>query len=386
MVSPLHAGLRAASRVVALGRPARSPGAPVNVPVHLTSTFVADGDVGYGRVSNPTWEALEEVLASLEGTEEGMALAFASGLSAVSAVVALVPVGGVVVVPQHAYNGTTALLADREAAGVLTVRRVAAGVDGRFDTAALVEAGGGADLVLLESPTNPMMEVVDVAAVVRGLEERYGPDRAVVACDNTFATPLAQRPLELGADVVVHSATKYLAGHSDVLLGAVVVAGGRTDLRERLHTHRTLHGAIPGPVEAWLVLRGVRTLHVRLERASATAALLAGRLEEHPAVERVRYPGFGAMVSIEVTGGAEAAERVTAATRLWTHSTSLGGVESQLERRRRYPLEVETVPVNLVRLSVGVEDAEDLWADLVQALEQAPQQALPQATQQPPQG
>ncbi|RIK16832.1 MAG: cystathionine gamma-synthase, partial [Acidobacteria bacterium] len=296
MVSPREPRLRAASRVVALGRPDRVAGAPVNVPVHLTSTFVAGGDVGYGRVSNPTWEALEEVLASLEGTGEGMALAFASGLGAVAAVVALVPVGGVVVVPRHAYNGTTALLDERGAAGALTVRRVATEDDARSGTTALVEACGDADLLLLESPTNPMMEVIDVAAVVGALEERYGTDRPLVACDNTFATPLAQRPLELGADLVVHSATKYLAGHSDVLLGAVVVADGRSDLRERLHTHRTLHGAVPGPAEAWLVLRGVRTLHVRLERAAATAALLVPRLERHPAVERVRYPGFGAMV------------------------------------------------------------------------------------------
>ena len=177
--------------------------------------------------------------------------------------------------------------------------------------------------------------------------------------------------LEWGVDVVVHSATKYLAGHSDVLLGAAVVAPERADLLERLHTHRTLHGAIPGPMEAWLVLRGVRTLHVRLERASATAALLAERLTAHPAVERVRYPRFGAMLAVEVAGGADAAEAVCALVGVWTHSTSLGGVESQLERRRRHPLEVRSVPENLVRLSVGIEDAEDLWADLEQALRSA---------------
>ncbi|AXH96493.1 trans-sulfuration enzyme family protein [Ornithinimicrobium avium] len=365
MLSTPHASLRAASRVVALGRPQRVPGAPVNVPVHLTSTYVSGGEVSYARVSNPTWEALEEVLASLEGTDEGMALAFASGLGAVAAVVALVPVGGVVVAPRHAYNGTSGLLAEREAAGALIVRRV-----GAEDTGGIVAACEGADLLLLESPTNPMMELTDVAAVVRGLDERWGTDRPVVACDNTFATPLLRRPLEQGADVVVHSATKYLAGHSDVLLGAVVVAGERTDLLERLHTHRTLHGAVPGPSEAWLVLRGVRTLHVRLERASATAALLVDRLTGHPAVERVRFPGFGAMLCLEVAGGQEAAERVCAATRLWTHSTSLGGVESQIERRRVHALEARTVPVNLLRLSVGVEDAEDLWEDLAQALAQ----------------
>ena len=353
--------LSPATRAVALGRPERTPGAPVNPPVTLTSTYLAGAPVNYARVSNPTWEALEEVLGALEG---GHALAYASGMGAIAAVVSLVPVGGVVVVPRHAYNGTTALLAERAAAGALTVRTVEAD-----DVAAIVAAAAGADLLLLETPTNPMMEVTDVPAVLAGLsrEDR----RPVVAVDNTFATPVAQRPLEWGVDVVVHSATKYLAGHSDVLLGAAVVAPERADLVERLHTYRTLHGAIPGPMEAWLVLRGVRTLHVRLERASATAALLAERLTAHPAVERVRYPRFGAMLAVEVAGGADAAEAVCALVGVWTHSTSLGGVESQLERRRRHPLEVRSVPENLVRLSVGIEDAEDLWADLEQALRSA---------------
>lgn len=370
--------LSPATRAVALGRPPREPGAPVNPPVTLTSTYIADGTVNYGRVSNPTWEALEEVLGSLEG---GTALSYSSGMGAIAAVVGLVPVGGVVVAPRHVYNGTSALLAEREAAGALTLRRVEAA-----DTAGIVDASDGADLLLLESPTNPMMELTDIAAVMRGLRDgattaatpttpatpatgtSRRSARPVVALDNTFATPLAQQPLGLGVDAVIHSATKYLAGHSDVVLGAVVVSPHRPDLLERLHTYRTLHGAIPGPMEAWLVLRGVRTLHVRLERASATARLLADRLAGHPAVARVRYPGFGAMISIEVAGDVAAAEAVCAATRLWTHSTSLGAVESQIERRRRHPLEATTVPETLLRLSVGVEDPEDLWTDLDQAL------------------
>ncbi|WP_131106103.1 trans-sulfuration enzyme family protein [Ornithinimicrobium sufpigmenti] len=354
-----HEQLTAATRAVALGRPERAPGAPVNVPVAFTSTYVADGEINYARTSNPTWEALEEVLGSLEG---GSARVFGSGLAAVSAVISLVPIGGVVVAPQHAYNGTTGILGERSAAGALTVRTVPAD-----DVEAIVTACAGADLLLLESPTNPMMEVTDVPAVLRELAERYGDRRPVVVCDNTFATPLVQQPLSWGADAVVHSATKYLAGHSDVLLGAVVVSPQRADLAARLHTHRTLHGAIPGPMEAWLVLRGIRTLSVRLERATASAREIAERLGEHPAVGRVRYPGFGAMLSIEV-GSEETAEAVCARTRLWTHSTSLGGVESQIERRRRHPLEVPTVPVDLIRLSVGIEDVEDLWTDLDQAL------------------
>lgn len=357
------AGLAAATRAVALGRPVRDAGAPVNVPVAFTSTFVADGEVDYARVSNPTWEALEEVLGSLEG---GRSLVFASGMGAIAATMSLVPVGGMVVAATHVYNGTTGLLAERERAGALTQRRV-----DPEDVAAIVEACDGADVLHLESPTNPMMEVTDIAAVVRGLDERYGDARPIVVCDNTFATPLAQQPLTWGADVVVHSATKYLAGHSDVLFGAVVVSGERPDLLERLHSHRSLTGAIPGPMEAYLVLRGVRTLHLRLERAQANASALVERLEGHASVERVRYPGFGGMVSIEVAGGVRGAEAVCAATRLWVHSTSLGGVESQIERRRRHRLEVDTVPENLLRLSVGVEDVEDLWADLSQALTRA---------------
>ena len=169
---------------------------------------------------------------------------------------------------------------------------------------------------------------------------------ALTVCDNTFATPLVQQPLADGVDVVLHSVTKYLSGHSDVILGALVTPptdAGRA-LHARLSTARLLGGAIAGPMETWLALRGLRTLHVRLERATANARELAARLEGHPAVARARYPGFGAIIAIEVQGGAEAAERVAAATTLWTHATSLGGVESQIERRRRYPAEPHDRP------------------------------------------
>ncbi|MGN6637124.1 MAG: trans-sulfuration enzyme family protein, partial [Oryzihumus sp.] len=249
-------------------------------------------------------------------------------------------------------------------AGRLEVRRVDIS-----DTAAVVAALDGADLLWVESPTNPTLEVADVPALVAAAHDRG----AVVVCDNTFATPLVQKPLADGADVVMHSVTKFLSGHSDVVLGATVTAPterGR-ELQERLAHHRLIHGAIAGPVETWLALRGMRTMHLRVERATANAATLAERLGGHPAVERVRYPGFGAVVSIEVCGGPEAAERVSAAVRLWTHATSLGGVESLVERRRRISTEPLTVPENLLRLSVGVEDVEDLWRDLDRALRQA---------------
>ncbi|MDC5697227.1 PLP-dependent transferase [Intrasporangium calvum] len=343
--------------LVSAGRPAPEPGAAVNPPVVLSSTFLADGAVNYARVGNPTWQAFEEAVGRLEG---GRALVHASGMGAISAALALLPAGGTIVAPDTTYNGTGDLLRAFEEAGG-AVRRVAA-----IDTDGFLTALDGADLLWLESPTNPLMDVIDLATVLGAA--RAGGVVSVV--DNTLPTPLGCQPLTLGADVVVHSATKYLAGHSDVLLGVTVTADderGRS-LGERLHRHRTLGGAIPGPMEVYLGLRGLRTLALRLERATANAAELARRLDGHPGVERVRYPGTGAMLSVDVVGGAESAERVCAATRVWVHSTSLGGVESQLERRRRHPSEAPTVPDNLVRLSVGIEHVEDLWADLDQAL------------------
>ncbi|MGZ4627457.1 MAG: trans-sulfuration enzyme family protein [Oryzihumus sp.] len=353
--------LAPASLLVSAGRPPRVPGAGVNAPLELTSTYVADGEVNYARAGNPTWTAFEEALGALEG---GTALVFASGMAAVAAALSLAPERGVVVAPTHAYNGTGSILGDLADAGRLEVRRVDIS-----DTTAVVAALDGADLLWVESPTNPMLEVADVPALVAAAHEQG----AVVVCDNTFATPLVQQPLADGADVVMHSVTKFLSGHSDVVLGATVTAPTERgcELQGRLAHHRLVHGAIAGPVETWLALRGMRTMHLRVERATANAAVLAERLGGHPAVERVRYPGFGAVVSIEVCGGAEAAERVSAAVQLWTHATSLGGVESLVERRRRISTEPLTVPENLLRLSVGVEDVEDLWRDLDRALRQA---------------
>jgi cystathionine gamma-synthase len=365
-----------ATIVVSAGRPAAVPNAALNVPVTLTSSYVASdgaprpGDLGYGRWTNPTWESFEEALGALEG---GRALLFGSGMAAIAAVLSLLPEGPsqgpsqgrsdgppVLVLPRHAYNGTLALVADLASRGRLAPRPV-----DLHDTPAVTAALPGADLVWIETPTNPLLEVADIAALTAAGHSAG----ALVAVDNTFATPLRQRPLQDGADVVVHSVTKYLAGHSDVVLGAAVTTD--QGLLGRLHAHRTLHGAIPGPLEAFLALRGLRTLHLRVERSEANAAELARRLGGHPAVDRVRYPGFGSIVSIEVAGGADGAERVAAAVRLWVHMTSLGGVESSLERRRRHSGEPVTVPENLLRLSVGIEDVEDLWNDLSAALSAA---------------
>ena len=350
--------LSPATRVVALGRPDRVPGAGVNAPLELSSTYVADGPVNYARAGNPTWSAFEEALGSLEG---GDALVFASGMAAVSAALSLVAPGAVVVAPGAAYNGLVATLSDAHRDGRLVVRWV-----DPADTDTTVAALEGADLLWLESPSNPLLDVADIARLTAAARERG----AIVVCDNTFATPLVQQPLTEGVDVVVHSVTKYLSGHSDLLLGATVTPAterGR-EHHARISRHRLLGGAIAGPVETWLALRGLRTLHLRVERATGNARELAARLGKHPGVDRVRYPGFGGIVSVEVPGGAEGAEAVAAATRLWTHSTSLGGVESQIERRRRQPGEPEQVPESLLRLSVGIEDVEDLWRDLDQAL------------------
>ncbi|WP_353826884.1 trans-sulfuration enzyme family protein [Agromyces sp. SYSU T0242] len=342
---------------VHVGRPARDPDAPMSTPVHLASTFHAGGPAAYGRYGNPSWTAFEEALGALEG---GSCVALASGMAAISAVLSLVPTGGTAVAPRHSYTGTIGLLHDLAATRGVVVRLV----DVR-DTAGIAEAAVGADLVWVESPTNPALEVADLAAIARAAREAG----ALTAVDNTFATPLLQRPLAEGADLVVHSATKSISGHSDVLMGAVIARDD--DLLERIVAHRSLHGAVPGPFETFLALRGLRTLHVRLERAQATARELVRRLDGHPSLEEVRYPGFGAIVSIVVAGGADAAERVAAATRVWVHATSLGGVESQLERRRRWPAEAETIPDGLVRLSVGLEHVDDLAEDLEQALARA---------------
>jgi cystathionine gamma-synthase len=378
--------LAPASELVHLGRPAAEPGAPVNPPVVLSSTYHQGGAVAYGRDGNPTWDAVEEVIGALEG---GRAHLFASGLAAISSLLETLPVPAWVVVAGDSYNGTRRFLLDVAGRGRLRLRTVDA-----VDTAATLEvcaqiaAGpdrsgrpgggfGGVGILWLESPSNPLLAIADLPALVDGAR-KLGFD---VVVDNTFCTPLLQRPLEFGADAVVHSCTKLMSGHSDVVAGAVVSA--RSDVSDAVAVRRSLHGAIAGPWEAWLLLRGMRTLDVRLERAQASAGELASRLATHRAVERVRYPGlaqdpgherarrqmsgFGTIVSFEVKGGAAAAEAVACSVRLATAGTSLGGVETLIERRGRWEGE-HGVPPALLRMSVGIEHVEDLWADLDRAL------------------
>jgi cystathionine gamma-synthase len=344
-----------ATTAVTAGRPEHLPDAPLNVPITMASTYVATGEMEYGRYANPTWTAFEDALGALEG---GRCLSFASGLSVVATVLDLVGQGATVVAPRHAYNGTVMQLADLEARG-----RVSARLVDITDTEAVVKACDDAALVWLESPTNPALEIADIETIAAAAHQ----NAAYVVVDNTFATPLRQLPLTQGADLVVHSATKYLSGHADAVLGAVVVTDDQ--LYDVLKGRRDLIGAIPGTLEAWLALRGMRTLHLRVDRAESNATELARRLREHPAVDEVRYPGFGGIVSVVLVGGADAADLLTRSTTLWVHATSLGGVESTFERRRRWKSEPATIPDGLVRLSVGIEDVDDLWADLAQAFD-----------------
>lgn len=355
---------------VMAGRGAPSPGAPLNVPPVLASNFQLGSERAYSRDGGTsTWEAFEELLGGLEG---GEAVAFASGMGAAAAVFDLLPVGATVVLGDDCYQGVAGLAAAGAAQGRWRLVRV--GVE---DTSHCVELAADADLVWLESPSNPLLEVADLPTICAATRKAD----ALVVVDSTFATPLVQRPLELGADLVMHSATKYLGGHSDLLLGAVVAT---SDERARqLRERRELAGATPGALEAYLAIRGMRTLALRLQRASATAAALADRLARHPAVAVVRYPGrpdhpthatarsfmagFGAVVSFDVQGGPEPADAVCRSVRIIRHATSLGGVESTIERRAAIPGQTH-LPPGLLRLSVGCEHLDDLWRDLQQAL------------------
>ena len=269
---------------VTAGRPERVVDAPLNPPVVFASTYVGSHDttgdaLGYGRYGNPTWAALEEAIGALEG---GPAITFASGMAAAYAVLELVPAGAVVVIPHNCYLGVAAAVDERAARHGWTVRRVNVA-----ETAEVLQAAEGADLVWIESPTNPTIEVADLPAIGAGL-----PDRARFVVDNTFATPLLQRPLESGADIVLHSGTKLIAGHSDVLLGALVTREGDTETFAALDAIRRAFGASPGPMEAYLALRGLRTLPLRLAQAQASAQVLAERMVAHPTVRAVRYPGL----------------------------------------------------------------------------------------------
>lgn len=357
------------SWLVSAGRPTE-PGSPLNVPLVPASNFIIGQGREYSRDDGtPTWEALEHIVGSLE---TGKAVVFSSGMAAIAAVFDLLDVGAQVVLPDDCYQGVAGLATAGAVRGRWSVARLT-----MDDTAAWVEACRSADLVWLESPSNPLLAVADLETICAAPRKRG----AIVAVDNTFATPLNQQPLAFGATVSLQSATKFIGGHSDLLAG---VATTREEaLWHQLKKTRELTGATLGTLEAFLAVRGARTLAVRLERAQASAAVLAERLMSHPRVSCVRYPGlashpthttakrvlkgFGTIISFDVAGGAEAADIVCRKTELIHHATSLGAVESTMERRAAIPGQ-EHLPPSLLRLSVGIENVDDLWMDLSSAL------------------
>jgi len=363
------------------GEPDPRTGAVVP-PISLASTFAQDGvgrDRGYeySRSGNPTRAALERHIAALEGAAHGYA--FASGLAAEDALLRLLGPGDGLLLSDDAYGGTHRLAARVHVPAGLQLR-----TSRLSDTDAVRgDWPEGTRMVWIETPTNPWLRIVDIEAVAAIARERG----ALVVVDNTFATPALQRPLDLGADVVVHSTTKYLGGHSDVVGG--FVATDDPELAERIGFLQNAAGAVPGPFDCYLVHRGCRTLHLRMERHGQNAAAIAEALDGHPAVREVLWPGlvshpghevaarqmrgFGGMVSLRLAGGADAAVAMCERTRLFTLAESLGAVESLIEHPARMTHAsvagtTSAVPEDLVRLSVGVESADDLLADLREAL------------------
>jgi len=364
--------------------PDKETGAVV-VPIHQASTYQQDGvaqlrgGYEYSRGGNPTRTALEECLAALEGGRRG--LAFASGLAAEDALLRVVcSPGDHAVVPGDAYGGTYRLFAKVHQRWGLDFTPAAGNqVD---DFRAAIEPGR-TKVVWVETPTNPLLGIVDLAAVAAVAHDAG----ALLVVDNTFASPYLQQPIALGADVVVHSTTKYMGGHSDVIGGALVTADA--DLGEQVAFAQFAMGPVPGPFDAWLVLRGVKTLGVRMDRHSANAERIVEMLTAHPKVTQVLYPGlpdhpgheiaakqmksFGGMISFRVAGGEHEAIAICNRAKLFMLAESLGGVESLIEHPAKMthasvansPLEV---PGDLVRLSVGIEAVDDLLEDLTQAL------------------
>lgn len=354
-------------------------------PLHVASTFIRDPDnlyrsgYGYGRPDNATVRQAEAVIATLESAQEAML--FASGMAAATAVVLALDPPAHVVAPQVMYWALRHWLTTDAVRFGYRVDLV-----DMADVAAIERAvkPGETKLVWIETPANPLWTLTDIAAVA-GIAHRAG---ATLAIDSTAATPVFTRPLELGADIVMHSATKYLNGHSDVIAGALATARKDTPLWGRITAIRARHGAILGPFEAWLLLRGLRTLDVRVRTAAQSAALLAARFAAHAAVSHVLYPGlaahpghdvalrqmvggFGGMLSIRLKAGERAAIDAAARVGIWKRATSLGGVESLIEHRASVEGPGSPCPPDLLRLSVGLEDPDDLYDDLDRALRAA---------------
>ena len=377
-----------ATRAIHAGQEPDPATGAVVVPIYQTSTFAQDA-VGkhrgyeYSRTGNPTRAALEQCIAALEGGAHG--LAFASGMAAEATVMQLLKPGDHTLAVDDLYGGSYRLFRHVLEPMGLTFSFV----DGSNLTAVEKAMTDRTRMVWVESPTNPLLKLVDINAVSKLAHAR----QALLVADNTFMSPYFQRPLSLGADIVVHSATKYLGGHSDVIGGTLVV--NRDDIFERLAFLQNAVGGVPGPMDAWLVLRGLKTLAIRMREHDRNARLVAAFLSEHPKVARVFYPGlpknpqrelaqrqmsgFGGMISFEVKGGLEPARRVVERTQLFTLAESLGGVESLIElpavmTHASIPAETRRahgVADGLVRISVGIEDVADLISDLDRALAQA---------------
>jgi cystathionine gamma-synthase len=358
---------------ITVGRPPSRPDSSLNPPIMLSSTFHAGGSVGYGRYGNETWTALESAIGAFES---GSTLIFSSGMAAISAAISILPVGAVVTASHQGYSGVMTLLENLHAAGKIEARFV--DISNTEDVLTVLP---GTALLWLESPTNPTLTVADLPRLISAAKAQG----CGVAVDNTFATPLVQQPLLMGADIVAHSVTKYFAGHSDVVMGSLSTRDSA--LFSRLEDARKLNGGIPGPFEAWLALRGLRSFPLRFERAQSNAMEIATRLSAHPKVAVVHYPGlttdsqharavsfmkgYGAVLSFSLHTDGVHADKVCESSVVITYATSLGGIESLWERRRRWANESASVPESLIRLSVGCENVEDLWEDILQALENA---------------
>ena len=350
----------------------------VSPPIHLSTTFERTPDyapVGYiyGRSANPNREQLETCLAALEG---GIAaIAFSSGAAACSAVFQSLKPGDHVVCTRDAYHGVLRILREIMSGWDLKVTYVDASDLDALQAAVTRDTR----LIWVESPSNPLLKLADIAAVA-DIAHRAG---AYAVCDSTFATPVLQQPLSLGVDLVMHSTTKYIGGHSDIT-GGVLVAREAGPWTERLRFLQGAGGAVPSPFDCWMLLRGTATLNVRVQAQSATALTLARWLERHPKVERVFHPGleshpqhalakrqmrgFGAMLSFNARGGEAAARQATTRVKLFTRATSLGGVESLIEHRAAVEGPESPTPKHLIRISAGLEHPDDLMADLDQAL------------------
>ena len=352
----------------------------VTPPIHMSTTFEREPDgtypqgFVYGRSGNPTRTLLEECVRDLEGGEA--AAAFSSGAAALAAVFDSLATGDHLIAPQDLYHGTAHLLRGRLARWGLRISFV-----DMTDIDAIREAiTSETKVILVETPSNPLLKITDIAKVAQLAHERG----LFCVCDNTWATPVLQRCLDLEADMVVQSTTKYLGGHGDVT-GGVVVSASDNPMFQEIRALQRDRGAVPSPFDCWLVLRGIRTLPYRMRAHSENAAKVAAFLDEHPGVLEVFYPGlpshpgheiasgqmskFGGMLSFRVRGGREAAFQVAARTALFTRATSLGSYESLIEHRASIEGEGSATPDDLLRVSVGLENADDLIADLEQALE-----------------